>query len=114
VNSFGCKIHFASCDGYGNEYITAVDKTFGEKITDRIEKFEVHWKPHCIKKIKELNPDILLVDFISAPGFTAADQLNIPMVVNCPTPTSFVKELCGVFLPDFSRASSWFGSVSWH
>jgi len=61
----------------------------------------VHWKPHCIKKIKELKPDILLVDLVTAPGFTAADQLNIPMVVNSPLPTVFLSEFGGIFLPNF-------------
>lgn len=114
VNGYGCKIHFASCDGYGMEYLMIKDKTMKEQLTSRIEQFNVHWKPHCIQKIKELKPDILLVDFIASPGFTAADMLNIPMVVNSPVPTTFSSEFAGAFFPEFKRASNWFGSVSWH
>ena len=54
---------------------------------DRIDpkdKFVGAWSDGCQKKIKELNPDVIIGDMLAVPAFIAADEMKVPVVLNMP------------------------------
>ena len=42
------------------------------------------WMPHIIQTYKEIQPDLVVSDFLLNSGAHAADELGIPCVINIP------------------------------
>ena len=87
--------------------------TSDEKLVYVLDKFSEAWKDGCIKKIKELNPDILMNDCVAIPGIIAARDMKIPMVVNKPGGAYAYYQWQGQEIyPNLENARNWFGSMS--
>ena len=69
------------------------------------------WKPHGIKKIKEINPDIVVCDFFARVGIYAADEMGIPSIVNIPGPVYYINDLGLLPIVRMKSASNWFGRL---
>jgi hypothetical protein len=69
------------------------------------------WKPSCVKACKELKPDIIVCDFFSRNGVFAADEMGIPVVINCPGPLPFLKNFFNLRTPDMKNASTCCGMI---
>jgi len=51
------------------------------------------WEPSLFKTIKELQPDIVVCDFVTGMlGVLAADEMGIPSVINAPAPIGHMKK----------------------
>ena len=62
--------------------------------------------------LKATSPDLVVCDFISVFGLMAADQLNLPVVINCPLPLDFLINLIGMRCPtDPARTYNCFGCI---
>ena len=84
----------------------------GEDRIDPKDKFIDAWSEGCIKKIKELNPDIIIGDMLAAPAFVAADELKIPVVLNMPAGSYSLYQGFGLEkYPNLKVAKSSFGRV---
>ena len=84
----------------------------GEDKIDPKEKFVDAWSDGCMKKIKELSPDIIIADMISSPGFNAADEFKIPVVLNMSGGIYSLMQNFGLEkYPDLKLAKSSFGRV---
>ena len=84
----------------------------GDDKIDPKEKFIDAWSEGCIKKIKELSPDIIIADMLSTPAFNAADEFKIPVVLNIPGgPYSLYQGFGLEKFPNLKVAKSSFGRV---
>ena len=83
-----------------------------------VTKFEYYlapWKDGCLEAIKEINPDLIVCDVLSAS--IGADQLGIPFVINVSIPISMFLEVDWIKAIDSDKAKNccgcicYFGSV---
>ena len=64
------------------------------------------WTPYVFDEVKELNPDIAVVDFMTFSGIKAVDDLKIPIVINLPGPINVLNFLLEAKLPSKNNTFS--------
>lgn len=69
------------------------------------------WTPYIKDELREIKPDIVVVDFLTSSGFSAADDLNIPVVVNFAGPIDILTLGCGLVLPSRANTSKCCGLI---
>lgn len=78
---------------------------------DPINIFLETWRPYVKESMKLVAPDIVVSDFFSVPGVYAAQELDIPVVINVPGPVAMFVDYAMFTLPDMGKASNCCGLI---
>jgi len=91
-NSDGGRVVPKKCDPKGIKYVLTVEGEQPEM--DMLKNgpkafklmFEM-WEPSLFKAVKDLQPDIVICDFVTGMlGALAADEMGVPSIINAPAP----------------------------
>jgi predicted glycosyltransferase len=87
LTSIGCINQIYTVEGITREMMFP-DRREGTK--DPFEECLEIWEPLVISEIEKIKPDIVVCDFFSRVGITAADKMGIPSVINAPALVEFM------------------------
>ena len=79
----------------------------GKDRIDPKDKFVGAWMDGAVTKVKELKPDIIVADLMGKPGLIAANELNLPVIINNPAgPFSMYQSVGIEKVPNMANAKN--------